>query len=196
MSFSFWQLLHLCPGHIHKPGLYFSRPNGLRTKPTIARSRRRSGWLPAALPVLCTFFFGASIQAATFTVNDLGDAVDAVIDGTCETATGNGICTLRAAIMEANSNGFTADVITLPAGTINLTIGSGSSDIDASVGDLDISNGGVTITGLGVGTTIVGAGAGFVHRIFEIPIDLYSTPFGSVTFEDFTIQGGNSSGLG
>ena len=40
---------------------------------------------------------GASLRAATFTVNSTADAVDATRDGVCETAAGNGVCTLRAA---------------------------------------------------------------------------------------------------
>jgi CSLREA domain-containing protein len=44
------------------------------------------------------------VYAATFTVNSTGDGGDATPgDGVCETATGNGVCTLRAAIQEANA---------------------------------------------------------------------------------------------
>ncbi|HEX9002702.1 MAG TPA: putative Ig domain-containing protein, partial [Blastocatellia bacterium] len=40
----------------------------------------------------------------SFTVNDLGDAGDATPgNNVCETATGNGVCTLRAALQEANA---------------------------------------------------------------------------------------------
>jgi parallel beta-helix repeat protein len=38
----------------------------------------------------------------TITVNDNGDGADHTVDGVCETGSGNGICTLRAAIEEAN----------------------------------------------------------------------------------------------
>ena len=48
-----------------------------------------------------------SVQAQ-FIVNDLGDQGDATPgDGICETGTGNGICTLRAAIEEANTSSGT-----------------------------------------------------------------------------------------
>ena len=51
--------------------------------------------LPAATP---------PAFAASLTVNSIADAADATPgDGICETATGNGICTLRAAIQEANA---------------------------------------------------------------------------------------------
>ncbi|MFN8634998.1 MAG: Calx-beta domain-containing protein [Chloroflexota bacterium] len=42
------------------------------------------------------------VGAATlFVVNDAGDGSDFAVNGVCETATGNGICTLRAALQEA-----------------------------------------------------------------------------------------------
>src|SRR6185436_4134017 len=49
-----------------------------------------------------------SSSATTFTVNSTGDGNDAnfvggIYDGVCETATSNGICTLRAALQEANA---------------------------------------------------------------------------------------------
>lgn len=55
--------------------------------------------------------------AATFTVNDTGEATDANLgDGLCETATGNGICTLQAAVAETNALPG-ADTILLAAAT-------------------------------------------------------------------------------
>ena len=54
---------------------------------------------------------------ATFTVNnnatDTGDFFAG--DGVCETASGNGVCTLRAAVQEANALAGT-DTIILPVG--------------------------------------------------------------------------------
>src|SRR2546426_10288593 len=48
---------------------------------------------------------GASVaQASTFTVNTTDDGGDAVPNGICETAPGNGVCTLRAALQEANGS--------------------------------------------------------------------------------------------
>src|SRR2546427_13149721 len=45
-----------------------------------------------------------SRAATTFTVNSTGDAGDANLnDGICETAPGNRVCTLRAAIQQAKS---------------------------------------------------------------------------------------------
>ena len=62
-------------------------------------------------------------SAATFTVNSFIDARDASPgDGFCETAPGNGVCTLRAAIMEMNTNRLlpVPDTIILPAGLYKL----------------------------------------------------------------------------
>src|SRR5436190_21297003 len=86
--------------------------------------------------------------AATFTVNSTADAVDAKRgDGVCETAPGNGICTLRAAIQESNSLAG-ADTIVLPAGIYAITIRPGTTVTDAKGGFL-----------IGDDLTIIGAGA-------------------------------------
>ena len=61
---------------------------------------------------VCCFISGAFAQAATFTVNSPFDAADANPgDAMCETAPGNGVCTLRAAIEEANTLGAGDDTI-------------------------------------------------------------------------------------
>jgi CSLREA domain-containing protein len=105
-------------------------------------------------------------QAATFTVNDLNDAVDAnPSDGMCATATGS--CTLRAAIQQANALGggpAGAHIINLPAGTYKLTIGGPGED-DAATGDLDIKTD-VTIAGSGEIKPIVDAGG--IDRAFDV----------------------------
>ena len=58
---------------------------------------------------LLSALFPLSAAAATFTVNNLGDAPDVAIDGTCATAAG--ACTLRAAIVESNATVGTIDSI-------------------------------------------------------------------------------------
>src|SRR2546428_469029 len=84
----------------------------------------------------------APAVAATFTVNDTTDTVDAALgDGMCATA--GGTCTLRAAIQEANALPG-PDTIMVPAGTCLLTI-EGRDDDLAATGDLDIPDD-VTIT--------------------------------------------------
>jgi len=61
--------------------------------------------------------FASTSSGVTFTVNSPASDADAMPgDGTCETVTGNGICTLPAAIQEANAfAGF--DAVELPPGT-------------------------------------------------------------------------------
>ncbi len=58
---------------------------------------------------------------ATFTVNSPADVPDATPGNTvCETANGNGVCTLRAAIQEANALAG-ADIINIGTITVTLT---------------------------------------------------------------------------
>jgi CSLREA domain-containing protein len=93
------------------------------------------------------FFAVVPAQAKTLTVNSTTDAVAAnPAGGVCETAPGNGICTLRAAIQVANALPG-PDTIILPAGTYTLTI-PGQGEDAAAAGDLDITDD-ITITGGG-----------------------------------------------
>ena len=97
---------------------------------------------------------GARAQAATFTVDSTLDAVDANLgDGVCATATH--VCTLRAAIQEANAFAG-ADTITLPAGMYTLSI-PGPLEDEAATGDLDITDD-LTLTGAGAANTIIDGG--------------------------------------
>ncbi len=74
------------------------------------------GQAPAGLSVILT------APLATLTVNNTGDGADITPgNGICETGTGTGICTLRAAIQEANALGG--------ANTINFGIGTGARTI-------------------------------------------------------------------
>jgi len=99
----------------------------------------------------------------TFVVNSTADAPDDnPSNGVC--ATLGGVCTLRAAIMEAN---FTSapDNISLPAGVYLLT--RPGYDDGALIGDLDLTAP-LTITGAGAGVTIVdGNGAVTGDRVFD-----------------------------
>lgn len=118
-----------------------------------------------------------AVHAATFTVNSTADAVDANPgDGSC--ATSGGLCTLRAAIQEANALPGD-DVITLPAGTYTFTI-SGSEEDAAETGDLDITDA-LTINGANSQTTIIDAAV--LDRVFQI--------FADTTLSEVTIQNGS-----
>jgi len=130
-------------------------------------------------PIVAVLASVAPAPAATFSVNSAADAVDAVPgDGVCETGAGNGVCTLRAAIQEANALPG-ADIITLPSGTYTLGLpdSAGASDLG---GDLNI-RADLTIVGAGAGTTIVQActvdqktapcpaGQGVADRVIGLP---------------------------
>lgn len=101
-----------------------------------------------------------------------------VVNSTADDVTvGDGSCTLREAIMNANlpAGGDTTggdcaagsagtDTITLPAGTYTLTIGGTDEDLNAT-GDLDITDS-LTINGRGAGATVVDAAG--IDRVFHI----------------------------
>lgn len=78
------------------------------------------------------------LSAAIFTPNSFDDRIDASPgDGVCATAPPV-VCTLRAAVMEANALAG-PDTIVLPAGTYRLTR-AGSGENGSLTGDLDITD--------------------------------------------------------
>lgn len=116
-------------------------------------------------PLACTILLMLALlwtpaAYAQITVNSTADNLNA----------GDGNCTLREAIMNANSDsdttlgdcaaGVGADIITLPAGTYTLTIAGRGEDANAT-GDLDITDtDNTTINGAGARTTVIQAGTG------------------------------------
>ncbi len=125
----------------------------------------------------------APVDAATFVVDTVVDAVDASPgDGVCATA--GAACSLRAAIQETRALAG-ADTITLPAGTYDLTI-AGQNEDAALRGDLDIV-GPLTLSGAGAATTIVDAHG--LDRAFEVR-------GGGVSLGALTIRGGDSIACG
>src|SRR5512139_3911774 len=132
------------------------------------------------LIIMLTAIFCSSASAATFIVNSITDAVDANPgDGICATA--GGVCTLRAAIQEANALAD-QDTIILPEGTYNLTI-EGSGEDSSATGDLDITDAaGVIIQGAGAATTIIDGNG--LDRVFHIQ------PDGVADISGVTIRGG------
>jgi CSLREA domain-containing protein len=111
--------------------------------------------------------------AANFTVTKFADTND----GACNTD-----CSLREAIIDANSNGQ-VDTITLITGTYTLAIG-GTGEDAATTGDLDITTP-VTITGAGPNQTIIDGGAldGVFHTLSD-----------TVVISGLTISNGSSGG--
>src|ERR1700741_4807657 len=111
--------------------------------------------------------------------------------GTCRTS--GGLCTLRAAIQEANGL-MGPDVIEIPAGTYEIEIPVVNEDFP-STGDHDIADS-VTIRGAGPGQTIIDGGfplptqpveARGIERIFEIHASA-----GNLTIERRTPKEGTS----
>ncbi len=124
-----------------------------------------------------------SARAVTFTVNSTLDLPDGdPTDGICATSPpGAPVCTLRAAVMQANATaGF--DKILVPAGTYVLTrVGY---DGTALLGDLDVTDD-VEIEGNG-GTVVIDAnGATTYDRAFEVVS-------GSLQLAGMTIENGNT----
>jgi len=102
----------------------------------------------------------------TFNVNSTVDAVDAV-PGNVICATAGAVCTLRAAIQEANALAVPSITINVPAGTYTLTI-AGNSEASSVTGDLDIIRD-LSIVGAGADVTTVAQITN--DRVFDI-VDL------------------------
>src|SRR5262245_34709226 len=124
--------------------------------------------------------------APTFTVNSNSDVVDSNPgDSICDT--GGGVCTLRAAIMEANhtpGGGATIN-FNLPNGTVILLTRMPSGADDETTGDLNITNT-MTIDGNGAANTIIDGNDTVVHdRVVDIG------PGVVVTIDGITIRNGN-----
>nr|HMS43787.1 hypothetical protein [Pyrinomonadaceae bacterium] len=115
-----------------------------------------------------------------FVVNNNGDAGDVTEgNGVCETGTGNGICTLRAAVQETNALAGD-DTITFAPGVTSVTVTSEIS-INAPAGALTINGNGANVT------TIDGGSAS--NRIFNLNN-------ATVTIIGVTLSGGRTTGHG
>ncbi len=119
-------------------------------------------------------------------VNSQDDAPDAIPgDGVCDI--GTGVCTLRAAIQEANA--FPGEqTITLTPNTYLLTL-DGANEDAAAAGDLDITED-LIITNSTDNTMDVIIAGNALDRVFDLP------PGGrpNVTLRNLTIRGGMSIG--
>ena len=116
------------------------------------------GWLLGLVVALCIvagLAAPARAEASVYAVDSTTDAADASRgDGTCASA--GGVCTLRAAVQEANAHPndpMGQDEITIPSDTYTLTIAGPNEDASAT-GDLDITDN-VKITGTGKASTSV-----------------------------------------
>ena len=124
----------------------------------------------------------------TIAVNSTIDAPDADPgDGACETAAGNGVCTLRAAVMEANAFAG-ADTIDLDSADYVLSIPPGNEP-DAATGDLNVSDD-LTIVGTGVPGTTIKATATNWHDAHNRILTGSSGSF-NVTVKDLMLTNGH-----
>jgi hypothetical protein len=132
-----------------------------------------------------------NIEGATFTPNTISDFP---VSGGVNTASGvitggagNGLISLRSAVIAANAN--PGSTINIPAGTYTLSIGGddGNGDPNPTVGDLDVLSS-ITIKGAGPGSTIIQAGTSFDHGIDQIlTLNSYYTSKGqSAILSNFT----------
>jgi hypothetical protein len=137
-----------------------------------------------ALLVLLVAPIESSRAATTFFVIDPTDAPDAQLNGTCA-STHLGLCTLRAAIQEAE---FVAgdDIVELSAGIgdYRLTIPPGpeaTGPPSNATGDLDISTN-ITVNGFRPEAAVIdGTGT---HRIFDVHVG------GTLSLTKLTLQNG------
>ncbi len=121
-----------------------------------------------------------------FTVNSFDDDVDGNIgDGVCVTL--RGVCTLRAAIQEANAS-YDTEVIHLSSGTYRLSI-PGRAEDKSVTGDLDITRP-VTLLGSGSAATIIDGGG--LDRVLDIGENAH--PGTSVTIAHLAIRNGSDNG--
>ena len=149
---------------------------------------QRPGVLHGVVILCLISLFGLSGPAAApaaaagpFTVNTTIDVTDAVPgNGVCEVSAGSGLCTLRAAVMEANALAG-RDTIILPSGTYTLTLPG--NDNTAQAGDLDI-NESLNLQGAGQATTIIAASSAISDRVFSF----YGGP---IWMSGVTVRGGN-----
>lgn len=99
---------------------YLERVRVLRR--LLSRSRRAISSLANLAFLLGVTAAPSPAAALVFAVNSLTDAPDWTVDGVCETGPGNGVCTLRAAIEEANAvvGPLEPVEIVLPEGDVGL----------------------------------------------------------------------------
>jgi hypothetical protein len=184
-----------------------SDSQGKRLLHVSQQSGNRSRWGAVVTIKLLGVFLSASAQAAVFTVNTPSDGSFGAFfdanpgDGVCETAPGNGICTLRAAIHEANALAGD-DTIILPPNTYQLSINLIDSALIIA-GNLTITGGGATTTTIrgGVESQVLVIRSGFAVNLSGITIlggGLFGSGIingGTLTLTDSTVSRASTGGI-
>jgi hypothetical protein len=120
--------------------------------------------------------------------------VNSVADGVCETAPGNGICTLRAAVIKANHYPGGGVTIHLPASAIPyaIQIPQVVGTYGEADGDFNL-NASMVIAGAGASSTIVEGNN--IDRLFNITASVTVTLSGLTLrtgYDDLNAQGGGA----
>jgi CSLREA domain-containing protein len=164
-----------------------------------------SGWTSLACAIGlsiggCLLLPAGALAQVIFMVNTTDDGADIDPgDGNCSTvaAPAPPICTLRAAVMQANRMPVVGALIKVPAGTYQLTIPAPIAGGEEN-GDLDIltpsgySPGPTTIAGAGAGVTIID-GRG-VYRILHVGVNRVATVSG-VSMVNGAAPGADGGGI-
>ncbi len=136
-----------------------------------------------SLTFILLLFYCVS-DAAIYVVNTSGDWPDNdLMDGVCDTGLSGQtpICSLRAAVMEANASQGVDDTIALPNDIGTYLLSRIDEDDDAFKGDLDITDNVAIINGTPAGAII---DADFIDRAFHIH------PNSQLTLQGITIING------
>lgn len=144
-----------------------------------------SAFLLAALLGQPPALASARVPTTSFVVNSSLDEIDLLLNGVCQSV--SGVCTLRAALMEANAAPG-IDTINIPAGVYTLTI-TGANEDATLTGDLDVTEA-VRINGDPTGQTIIDGGG--LDRVFDV---LSSASGQLLEMRDLTIRKGGGSGF-
>lgn len=128
-----------------------------------------------------------STRAATFTVTSTNDFVDAA-PGDAICASANRVCTLRAAVQEANALPG-EDSIVLPAGVYELTR-RGRNEDGAASGDLDVTDD-LVINGQTIRQTTINGYSN--DRVIEVHAAAHLT-ISNLTITDGIVESGQSGG--
>jgi CSLREA domain-containing protein len=153
----------------------------MKSYPLFFRSVIGIALVLAATLVLCA---GARTKAQApaigtlFLVNSTGDDPEATPDNQCETAIGNGVCTLRAAIQLVNSRNNGGDGIAIGV--------TGTITLNSTLPNLSVP---VHISGPGANSLTVARNAS-IFRIFNV------TTTGTVSLSGLTISNGIANGDG
>jgi hypothetical protein len=146
----------------------------MSTSPSVGHLLRAAAIAAVVVGTLAVMSLVPTAKAApVFTVIEPSDAPDAKLDGACA-STKQGLCTLRAAVQEAEFAGGGDIVLSQGVGSYTLSI-PGGSEVDpaaagangpnGAVGDLDISKA-ITITGQGPSESVIDGGNSV--RVFDV----------------------------